>query len=96
MSARLHSEAKEEIHAAIRFYELNQPGLGAEFFYALEQAFSQIEQQPQLWKPDAQGRRQFLMKRFPFKLIYKYQEGSLFILAVAHMARRPGFWKSRR
>ena len=71
LNARLHAGAWEDLHSAIRYYESKQPGLGAEFFQSVEQALLQIEANPDLWKPDGQGRRGFRMKRFPFKLIYR-------------------------
>lgn len=37
------------------------------------------------------------VRRFPYRLIYEYTHpDSVFILAVAHMSRRPRYWRRRR
>jgi toxin ParE1/3/4 len=36
------------------------------------------------------------LHRFPFTLIYAPSSHVLYVLAVAHDRRRPGYWLSRR
>ena len=47
--------------------------------------------------PDAlgAGRRRYLMKHFPYSLVYTVSSEEIRILAVAHHSRRPGYWASR-
>ncbi len=35
------------------------------------------------------------VQRFPFGLIYRIDPEKIFIIAVAHLHRRLGYWKSR-
>ena len=43
------------------------------------------------------ARRRYLMQRFPFGLIYRYdaESNTVTIFAVAHLKRRPGYWTDR-
>jgi hypothetical protein len=36
-----------------------------------------------------------LVRRFPFALIYRQLTGGIEILAVAHVRRRPSYWRDR-
>jgi hypothetical protein len=40
-------------------------------------------------------RRFALNDRFPFSIVYSIQGDTLFVIAVAHASRRPGYWKRR-
>ncbi len=37
----------------------------------------------------------FLMKRFPFQIIYRVDGADIIVIAVAHLARNPDYWHSR-
>jgi hypothetical protein len=43
---------------------------------------------------DQQTRRLFVL-RFPYQIIYRLDQDAIVILAIAHVKRRPGFWKHR-
>jgi hypothetical protein len=36
------------------------------------------------------------LKRFPFDVIVLESPGEIFVIAFAHHARRPGYWRERR
>jgi hypothetical protein len=36
------------------------------------------------------------VKRFPYKIVYRERADDLYIVAIAHTSRRPGYWKDRR
>lgn len=39
--------------------------------------------------------RRFVMRRFPFNVVYRLYPDQLVIIAVAHQRRRPGYWDVR-
>ncbi len=41
------------------------------------------------------GIRQRLVLGFPFTVLYSRHEGRIFIVAVMHQHRKPGYWKER-
>ncbi len=93
--ARFHPEAVAEMIEAAQFYETRQPGLGSRFLDAVEFTARQLERQPTLGRVDSAGRRRRAVKRFPYRLIYREKASDIFILAIAHGSRRPGYWRQR-
>ena len=39
--------------------------------------------------------RRYVLRRFPFSLIYSLSSDVLRVEVVAHQSRRPGYWRSR-
>jgi plasmid stabilization system protein ParE len=90
-----HTQAAEEMRAAAAYYEAQEPGLGDAFLDDIEQALQSIQQFPQLWSVYDGEYRRYLLKRFPYGLIYRIDEARILIVAVAHLHLKPGYWKDR-
>lgn len=89
--------AREEFTAAVQWYEDQRPRLGAEFFDAVTETTDRIEAHPEIGtpaSPDQQTRR-VLVQRFPYQVVYRLLPGEIVIIAIAHLKRRPGYWKAR-
>jgi|ERR1051325_12036530 plasmid stabilization system protein ParE len=98
MNYSLHPEALGDLRDAASFY-LEQAGtsLSQSFLGEFEQSIDRILRHPALGSPwRGQGRRRYLMKHFPYSLIYSLSSNEIRILAVAHHSRRPGYWVGRR
>ena len=68
----------------------------SKFDAEVERAFTQIVQAPQRWAAGSYSTRRFLLRQFPFTLIYREQpSGVIQIVAVGHTSRKPGYWKYR-
>ena len=94
---RSSQPASEEFTEAVRWYEERRRGLGAEFFDAVSAAMLLIEARPEIGtslSPDALTRR-LLVARFPYQIVYHLTSTEIVIVAVAHLKRRPGYWKRR-
>jgi len=39
--------------------------------------------------------RRILLRRFPYQIVYRLKPDGIVVVAVAHLKRRPGYWKSR-
>jgi plasmid stabilization system protein ParE len=67
-------------------------GFEAEFVRALES----IAENPDRYPTCDPHHRFYLMRRYPFQLIYrKATDEDWLIVAVAHTSRRPGYWSKR-
>jgi hypothetical protein len=44
--------------------------------------------------PDPMTRR-ILLLGFPYQIVYRLRPAEIVIVAVAHLKRRPGYWKNR-
>jgi len=95
-SVEFHDEASAEYDAAFDWYLERSSDAALKFGAEVNRAVSQIAEAPKRWASSAHFTRRFLLRRFPFVLIYRVQaSGNIQILAVAHTSRRPGYWKQR-
>jgi len=92
----IHRQAKAELDAAIAYYQGEKNGLGLEFLDEVRRTENLIQQFPQLGTPyqDTEFRTRKI-KRFPYVLVYCDLEDGLWLIAVAHSKKRPGYWLSR-
>jgi plasmid stabilization system protein ParE len=96
-TVRSSEPASEEFTDAVRWYETRRAGLGAEFFDAIVAILAVIETNPEIGtsiSPDGRTRRA-LVARFPYQVVYRLRPTEIVIVAIAHLKRRPEYWKSR-
>jgi hypothetical protein len=91
-----HLEALVEFKAEVAYYEDMQSGLGLAFADEVLRMVSLACLFPALGAPEESGVRSLVTKRFPFLIFYEVMDNKLWIWAVMHAARRPGYWKSRK
>jgi plasmid stabilization system protein ParE len=90
-------EAEEELRAALRWYEAKRPGLGLELIGVVDQALAAIAAMPHrfpVWAADTKYRRAVL-RRFPYVVVFEDREDTVEVVALAHVRRRPGYWRER-
>ena len=91
-----HPEARSEADVAASYYFRSNPEAAGGFMDLLEEIVEEIQEAPQRW-PFERGtkvqRRQ--MGRFHYTIFYLNDLHEVYILAVAHTSRRPGYWKTR-
>lgn len=90
-----HPAAGSELDESIGFYESREPGLGLDLEREVLRGVSEIGDAPEQWSVYTYGTRKCLLRRFPFQLIYLQLSDAIWIVAVAHCSRRPGYWKAR-
>ena len=95
MKLEFHPEAELELIGAALYYDGEVPGLGERLEKEVRRATDLLLQHPEIGAPVDLERRQFVLARFPFNLIYTAADEVVWILAVAHQKRRPGYWRSR-
>ena len=95
MRLEFHSNALAELASAAEYYEARQPGLGNRFVDAVEEALGCIARDPFTWAPADEDVRRCLTRVFPYGILYTVEREFILILAVAHLAREPGYWKPR-
>ncbi len=95
MKARLLPPATQELLSAIRWYNAQRAGLGAEFRNEAKQAIKRIEDYPLAWQPLGGEIRRCQLNRFPYGAIYAIDEDAAIIVAIAHLHREPDYWRKR-
>ncbi len=91
-----HPSADEEAVAAYRWYAERSPTAAQRFRDELDVALARIQRAPQSGGNYLHGTRCYLLRRFPYLVVYRPTAGVIQIIAVAHGHRRPGYWKARQ
>lgn len=87
--------ARLELEDAIHFYDLEYEGLGQQFKAGVRKAVLRIAEYPEAWSIDRGDIRKCLLHKFPYKLLYSIENDHVFIIAVAHLHRKPDYWIDR-
>src|SRR5690349_4664619 len=102
MTKRLIVEpaAAEELERGVLWYEHERPGKGAELADEAERLMNELATAgvkgavvPGV-RRDLPVRRR-LLPNFPYAIIYVETDDALYVLAVAHLKRRPNYWLPR-
>jgi plasmid stabilization system protein ParE len=95
MKSEFHPEAEWEFIEEAARYESEVPGLGHRFGREIERVVELLLENPKIGAPVDDNLRHFVLRRFPHSIIYAVVADALFIVAVAHGSREPGYWRSR-
>jgi plasmid stabilization system protein ParE len=95
MKVRFLEIAETELDQAIHWYGEQAPGLGHAFLIEVLSAADRIARFPEAWQPLGEGIHRCRLSRFPYGLIYTIDNGDILVLAVAHLHRRPDYWRDR-
>ena len=92
----LHPEAIREIEEAQDWYAERSSFAEDGFLADLNHAVQQVATAPLRWPRHKLSTRRFVFRHYPYTLIYRiYDDTQVWVLAVAHDSRRPGYWRSR-
>jgi toxin ParE1/3/4 len=97
---RLHPRAGAEFEAAAEWYHQERSSLGFDFELELASTLILLQQVPNASMPHPRFAtrsrvRRLMLKRFPYDLVFVEQEREIIVIALAHHARRPGYWRDR-
>ena len=95
MRVRFVDPARLEVLAEVDFYHRVEAGLGAKFLDAVEDATARALAYPLAGSPAQNRTRRVFLRDFPFALVYRPDEQGITNYALAHHARKPGYWRSR-
>ena len=65
------------------------------FRQELALAEQEVLSHPFRWATYLHGTRRYLFHRYPYALVYTLRGDTLFVVAVAHLHRKPGYWRDR-
>jgi plasmid stabilization system protein ParE len=95
MQVRFHPEALAELVGAMDWYGVRSERAKTAFLDEFERAVLRMREAPLRWPSYREGTRKVRMRRFPFALVYRVGLDEVQVLAVAHLHRRPGYWRNR-
>ncbi|WP_309399619.1 type II toxin-antitoxin system RelE/ParE family toxin [Cerasicoccus maritimus] len=71
------------------------PGLGLRFYNELKKTEERIQKYPDGWMQLSTNTRRCRLETFPYGIIYQLRADEILIVAVAHLKRKPEYWKDR-
>lgn len=89
------AEAQDELLQTALRYETEQQGLGHRFWNEVDRCIGWIHSHHDTPRLRPGGYRRVDLRTFPYYLPYIERGSSIWILAVAHARRRPGYWLDR-
>lgn len=92
---KYHRLAESELVKSARFYESRREFLGDDFLDLVDEALDGIRSDPGWGRPGKFNTRSWKVRRFPFRIVYLEQPARIWIVAVAHLSRKPDYWLNR-
>jgi len=90
-----HPEADEEYVHAVQYYADIGLDLGCRFHGEMERLIGEACAAPErYWKFYPPARRH-LSSDFPYAVVFLEMPEHIWVVAVMHMKRRPGYWRER-
>lgn len=90
-----HPEAAEEYAKAAGYYACISEELGARFYKEIERVILEARQHPDRFFRFSPPARRALARKFPYSVVYLDQPDRVWIVALMHVKRRPGYWRVR-
>ncbi len=88
--------AEVEAHEAWLTYQRQSSKAAVGFQTEFDEAVEKIREDPDRWPEYLFGTSYYLMRRYPYLLVFDNREDEIRLIAVAHGFRREGYWKNRR
>jgi len=95
LAVEIHPEAIAEACATREWYKARSDDAAEAFLSELDIGIENIRTTPDLYPSYLYGTRRYLMRRFPYLIVYRVASTTIQVVAVAHSLRRPGYWKTR-
>jgi plasmid stabilization system protein ParE len=96
MDVEIHPEAEDELNEQAAYYEYEAAGLGVVYLRTFDSTLNLVAELPEIAPVWRDVYRRFAMRRFPQSLFYFIDDQTVFVVAVAHDRRLPGYWLQRR
>lgn len=90
-----HNLAEAEIDSSLSWYEERSRQAFDHFRIRLITTLSSIPKFPERFPCVYDEFRSARVKKFPYKVIFRIEQDTIFVIALAHDKRNPEYWKDR-
>jgi plasmid stabilization system protein ParE len=91
----IRPEAEADMAEQFEWYEARKTGLGYDFLAEIRSALRKIEDNPLRYVRVYRNARRALLRKFPFKVFYVFEEDKIEVIGVIHARRDPQRWLQR-
>jgi hypothetical protein len=95
MKIELLAVAESELVKTVSYYNGQTEGPGFEFAAEVKRTIGRMVQFPDAWQRLSPRTRRCRTRRFPYGVVYQVKGDTLLLVAIMHLRRHPGTWKSR-
>lgn len=89
------SAAEVDYTESLTWYTERNVDAARDFDAEFHRALAQIAGDPERFPLCDARHRYYLLRRFPFRIIYRMVHGDVVVSAVAHGSRSPDYWADR-
>ncbi len=89
------SAAEVDFTESLKWYAERSIEAANDFDAEFNRAITQITADPERFPMCDARHRYFLLRRFPFRIIFRITNSEILVVAVAHSSRSPDYWTSR-
>lgn len=93
---QFHPETQQDFVEVIDWYAERSPNVARAFQETVKSAGLAISKGPVVWPAYLSGTWRYILKRFPFAVVFRLTDKQIQLIAVAHGSRRPDYWADRR
>lgn len=87
--------AAQDFQEALDWYQTRSAQAAAGFEAAMEVALQRIGEFPEMSPLCDERHRFYVLRRYPYSVIYRMESEGVLIVAVAHARRSPTYWHGR-
>lgn len=84
----ISDDAEDDIFSGYMWYEQEKHGLGDDFKNAVKNAVTSIKLNPLYFSYRRKGIRGYVVKGFPYIVMFHIKRNNIYITAVFHMSRK--------
>jgi hypothetical protein len=95
MTVKFLDSAQLEFHDSVNYYNEQSFGWGFEFALEIQKTINRIVLYPNAWVQISKRARKCKCNRFPYSVIYFFDNDEIIIVALMHSKRNPGYWFNR-
>lgn len=90
-----HPEAQTEYDEALAWYFARSPNAAKRFETEVDGVLALMSTNPGMFARYDDEHRFAVLRRFPYSVVYQVQTHCVYVVAVAHGSRLPGYWQGR-
>lgn len=91
----IHRLAKKEMRKAYLWYKKRSVIAAARFREMIDDAMLRLAQDPSIHQKYLHGMSVYVLKRFPFFVVFWFDDYVIKLICVSHKKRKPGYWYKR-